>query len=507
MELVVNRITRKKIGSDCLLENMEISDHMIGETIRAHRSHGHHVSAVTFEYRRLYNAFALMLGDIFALTASLFITGSLRFAFLGEPLTHWWIEFIVPMWILVAIAFKLYPGWGLGAVEELRRQTLSLCIVFSLAVSMLFWLQMGSITSRFSLTVAFALGLFLVPAIRKVVKALLIKSNQYGLPVVIYGAEEEGRDLVRHLESEKGLGYKPIAFLDDHPAYWGAHIRGIPVLGDTNLVLPDAQVAILAMNNVEPEYRQHLLEGPLSYYRNVIIIPDLRELPSLWVGTVDMGGTLGLKISMNLADPISKLVKRSFDLAATVLTSVFWLPLVGVVAGLIWMGDRKNPFFLQTRMGHRGRVFQTWKFRTMVTNAEQVLQKALLDDPALKAEWEKDFKLKKDPRITPLGHFLRRYSLDEIPQLFNVLIGQMSLVGPRPLPGYHEEELEERIRAMRRRVSPGMTGMWQVSGRSDAGTNGMELFDSYYVRNWSIWLDIVILVRTFSAVVRSSGAY
>lgn len=372
---------------------------------------------------------------------------------------------------------------------------------------MLFWLQLGSITSRFALTVAFGLGLFLVPAIRKVVKALLIKSNQYGLPVVIYGAEEEGRDLVRHLEAEKGLGYKPIAFLDDHPAYWGAHIRGIPVLGDTNLVLPDAQVAILAMNNVEPEYRQHLLEGPLSYYRNVIIIPDLRELPSLWVGTVDMGGTLGLKISMNLADPISRLVKRSFDLTATVLTSVFWLPLVAVVAGLIWLGDRHNPFFLQKRMGHRGQVFQTWKFRTMVTNAEQVLEKALLNDPVLKAEWEKDFKLKKDPRITPLGHFLRKYSLDEIPQLFNVLTGQMSLVGPRPLPKYHEEELDERIRTMRRRVSPGMTGMWQVSGRSDAGTNGMELFDSYYVRNWSIWLDIVILVRTFSAVARSSGAY
>lgn len=158
-------------------------------------------------------------------------------------------------------------------------------------------------------------------------------------------------------------------------------------------------------------------------------------------------------------------------------------------------------------MGHRGQVFQTWKFRTMVTNAEQVLEKALLNDPVLKAEWEKDFKLKKDPRITPLGHFLRKYSLDEIPQLFNVLTGQMSLVGPRPLPKYHEEELDERIRTMRRRVSPGMTGMWQVSGRSDAGTNGMELFDSYYVRNWSIWLDIVILVRTFSAVARSSGAY
>lgn len=480
---------------------------MIGETVLAHRSKGHHVSALSFEYRRFYNTVALMLGDIFSLTAVLFISGSIRHTLLGEPLTQWWIEIIIPLWLIVASVYRLYPGWGLGAVEELRREALSLGIVFSLTLVFFFWAQLGTITSRFTLTGTFILALAIVPAVRKLVKSFLIRSGQYGLPVVIYGAEQEGRDLVKHLEAEKGLGYKPIAFLDDHPSFWGAHIKGIPVLGDTNLVLPDAQVAILAMNNVEPEYRQHLLEGPLSYYRNVIIIPDLRELPSLWVGTVDMGGTLGLRIEMNLADPLARFGKRTFDLAATVLSSVFWVPLVAFLAGLIWLGDRKNPFFLQKRMGHHGKEFYTWKFRTMVPNAEKVLQEALETDPVLKAEWERDFKLKSDPRITPLGHFLRRFSLDEIPQLINVLVGTMSLVGPRPLPAYHEDELDTRVTAMRRRIRPGMTGMWQVSGRSDAGTDGMELFDSYYVRNWSIWLDMVVLVRTFSAVLRSSGAY
>lgn len=144
---------------------------------------------------------------------------------------------------------------------------------------------------------------------------------------------------------------------------------------------------------------------------------------------------------------------------------------------------------------------------TMVPDAESVLQEALDADPALKAEWERDFKLKKDPRITRIGNLLRKYSIDEIPQLFNVLRGQMSLVGPRPLPADHEQELADRVLTMRRRVRPGMTGLWQVSGRSDAGTDGMEQFDSYYVRNWSIWLDVVILVRTFRAVSNSAGAY
>jgi len=475
--------------------------------VQVFEKRSHYVSASTFEYRRVYNAIALMLGDMFALTAVLFVTGALRSLVVGQPLFQWWIELVLPVWIIGAIGSKLYPGWGLGAVEELRRQTLTLIGVFSFAAVLLFWFQLGEETSRFALTVSFLLSLVVVPFVRKVVKSLLIKSGQYGLPVVIYGANRLGRELVDHLENERGLGYKPIAFLDDHPSYWGAKLRGIPCLGDTNLVLPEAQVAVLAMPEVEPEYRRHLLEGPLSYYRNVIILPDINELPSLWVGTIDMGGTLGLKLSFNLADPISRFVKRAFDLFASLITAPLWLPLVGITAALIWLEDRNNPFFIQKRIGSDGVEFGTWKFRTMVPNADLALEAALEADPEMRAEWERDFKLRNDPRITRLGKWLRKFSIDEIPQLFNVVSGEMSLVGPRPLPQYHESELDERVQAMRRRVRPGMTGLWQVSGRSDAGTDGMEQFDSYYVRNWSLWLDIVILVRTGRAVMRSAGAY
>jgi Undecaprenyl-phosphate galactose phosphotransferase WbaP len=507
MQLVGNRPASRKRGSDCLVENMVISDHMVGETVRAHETRSHYVNARAFETRRIYNAIALMLGDMLALTGVLYATGILRGAVIGQPLFQWWIELVLPVWIIGALGGRLYPGWGLGAVEELRRQTLTLIGVFSFAAVLLFWFQMGEETSRFALTVSFFMSLVAVPAMRRIVKSLLIRGGLYGLPVVIYGASKLGRDLVDHLEEEKGLGYNPIAFLDDHPSYWGARLKGVPVVGDTNLVLPEAQVAIMAMPNVEPEFRQHLLDGPLAYYRNVIIIPDISELPSLWVGTIDLGGTLGLKLSMNLADPISRFIKRTFDLTATLLTAPLWLLVVGISAALIWLEDRHNPFFIQKRVGSNGQEFGTWKFRTMVPDAESVLQEALDNDPALKAEWERDFKLKEDPRITRVGRILRKYSIDEIPQLFNVLKGHMSLVGPRPLPAYHESELNDRVLSMRRRVRPGMTGLWQVSGRSDAGTDGMEHFDSYYVRNWSLWLDVVILVRTFRAVSRSAGAY
>lgn len=163
--------------------------------------------------------------------------------------------------------------------------------------------------------------------------------------------------------------------------------------------------------------------------------------------------------------------------------------------------------FAQERVGHDGTYFRMIKFRTMYTNAEEVLQAKLDEDPELKEEWNRNFKLRKDPRITPIGRLLRRTSLDEMPQLWNVLRNEMSLVGPRPLPDYHDTQLPDRVRRLRQRVKPGMTGLWQVSGRSEVGNLGIQKWDSYYVRNWSIWLDIVVLVRTIRVVLTGRGAY
>ena len=158
-------------------------------------------------------------------------------------------------------------------------------------------------------------------------------------------------------------------------------------------------------------------------------------------------------------------------------------------------------------MGKKGRLFKAVKLRTMVPNADEALQQVLEKDAELKAEWETFYKLKNDPRITPVGRFLRRFSFDELPQLFNVLASEMALVGPRPLPVYHQEELPEKSRIIRDQVRPGMTGQWQISGRSDCGIDEMQQMDSFYVRNWSIWMDIYIISRTLRVVLFSHGAY
>jgi lipopolysaccharide/colanic/teichoic acid biosynthesis glycosyltransferase len=183
------------------------------------------------------------------------------------------------------------------------------------------------------------------------------------------------------------------------------------------------------------------------------------------------------------------------------------MPILGLISMAIAIIDRKTPFFVQERIGYRGRPFQLIKFRTMVENADELLERMLARDPRLREEWYRAQKLQCDPRVTAWGRVLRRWSFDELPQLLNVLSGRMSLIGPRPLPPDHYRELRETTRMLRDRVRPGMTGLWQVSGRSESGTTGMDRWDASYVRNWSIWLDIVILVRTVRAVVTGRGAY
>ena len=206
-------------------------------------------------------------------------------------------------------------------------------------------------------------------------------------------------------------------------------------------------------------------------------------------------------------NPFSRGLKFTYDAFLALFFLPIWLPLLLVLALLVWIEDRANPFFVQPRLGSKGHRFKMIKFRTMRPDAEALLQQKLDAHPELREEWERHYKLKNDPRITRVGRFLRASSLDELPQLINVLRGEMSIVGPRPLPDYHMVKLSESLQSLRSRVRPGLTGLWQVSGRSDAGNEGLERWDTYYVRNWSIWLDLVILIRTLRAVLTGKGAY
>ena len=470
------------------------------------------VSAAAYARQRLVNAAALAAAETSALGASLLIAGTARQLVTGEAAMVIGLAWgVVPLYLAAAFAARLLPGWGLGAVEELRRIVLVLVGVFGLAAVGM-WLGhtnsgTGNVTSRLALGLAGVFAVVLVPLARTVVKAALIRAERWGVGVVVYGAGPAGSRIVRQLQEERGIGYVPLAVFDDDADRWGDFLDTVEIVGGTERVAPEASVAFLALPEAEREHQVALLEGPLACYRTVVVIPDLFEAPSLWVRPRDFAGVLGLELTSTLTRRLPRVVKRAVDLAAVLLAAPVWLPLVGIAALAVYLGDRRSPFYAQERIGEGGRPFRTRKLRTMVPNAEAVLTRALASDPALRDEWETTFKLARDPRITRVGALLRRTSLDELPQLFDVLQGTMSLVGPRPLPRYHHEDLPQRVRDLRERVRPGITGLWQVSGRSDAGNVGMERWDPYYVRNWSLWLDAVILVRTVQVVLKGSGAY
>ncbi len=447
------------------------------------------------------------LGDGVALSLAIALGGLLRWSIFGLPLIPAWSWVLIVAWWVMSYNSHLLPAWGIGIVEELRRIFLQLCLVFGGTAIVLFLVQQSAETSRFTLVVGFVAAVPLVPIFRHMVKKALIARDHWGVPTVVYGGGQAGERVVSALKDECGLGYRLVGIFDDNPDLWGDTIEDVPVLGPVDQSISQASVAILAMPHLPAPRIRELLDGPLSHYRQVVIVPDLIDMPTLWVKSRDLAGILGLEIASRLLDPISRFTKRTVDIFVTTVFAPLWVPVFAFLGAAIWLEDRVNPFFIQERVGEDGRTFKVRKFRTMVPNAEQVLTRRLDEDPELRAEWEANFKLKNDPRITRVGKFLRKLSLDEIPQLINVIKGEMSLVGPRPLPRYHLDELPHRVREMRLRVRPGMTGMWQVSGRSDSGNEGMIRWDAFYVQNWSLWLDVVILVRTMRVVVQGSGAY
>jgi Undecaprenyl-phosphate galactose phosphotransferase WbaP len=200
-----------------------------------------------------------------------------------------------------------------------------------------------------------------------------------------------------------------------------------------------------------------------------------------------------------------RIVKRSFDIIGALLLAVVFAPLMVTVA-LLLRRDGGTVIYRHRRVGKQGRLFECLKFRTMVADADHKLRTLLEQDEDLKAEWLQGHKLKRDPRVTPIGHFLRRTSLDELPQLWNVLRGEMSLVGPRPI--VREELLRYgRSAGIYLSVKPGVTGLWQTTGRNNTDYRRRVAMDVYYVRNQSLWLDTYILIRTTGVVLDGDGAY
>jgi Undecaprenyl-phosphate galactose phosphotransferase WbaP len=265
---------------------------------------------------------------------------------------------------------------------------------------------------------------------------------------------------------------------------------------------------VIALEHAQSDLREHWLRMLAQWgASDISVIPAMRGVP---LHGTDMSHFFSHEVAMlrmrnNLRRWPARLTKRVFDTAAAMVLLVLLSPIMLLIALLI-RRDGGPAIFAHPRVGKRGRIFNCFKFRTMVVDAEQQLEQLLQQSPELRQEWQDERKLRHDPRISAIGRFLRRTSLDELPQLLNVIRGEMSLVGPRPVVKPELQRYGDQL-GYYLMVRPGMTGLWQVSGRNDLDYDSRVYLDTWYVKNWSLWYDLIILLKTVKVVLQRTGAY
>ncbi len=373
--------------------------------------------------------------------------------------------------------------------------------------------KLGGEVSRTVILLMGALSFLILAPARMGAKRVLRRFGFLKRKVMVLGAGETGRRIVRALKKEPNYGYEVLGILDDNPEKAGEIIEGVKVRhGVDNIFKYLARAGItdvfIAMPKAGRRRLQGLINGMQHKVDGIAFVPDMFGVAVLGTRLQHFFNeqAFAFEIKNNLARPLNIFIKRCFDIAAGFfLLAVLAIPMI-IISALIRLDSRGPAIFSQERIGKNGKVFKCLKFRSMHQGADERLSEILENDPAARKEWEARWKLKDDPRVTRAGRILRRNSIDELPQIFNVLKGQMSLVGPRPyLPG--EWPVIKRQGETILSVPPGITGLWQVSGRNETSYDYRIGLDTWYVRNWNLGLDIVILLKTFRTVIGREGAY
>ena len=463
--------------------------------------------------RPLLTAAILFGSDMLALILAAFV-GALGWNSLNELVRP---GLFLQLWPLLAVfplgffMMGLYPAAGVNPVDELKRLTLVTTGVYWMVVLVLFLSKDWLIASRGIYLSSWLLALLFVPLGRAALRHFLSTKDWWGVPVIVLGAGKTGLLLIDRLKSNPGLGLKVLACLDDDPSKHGL-FKGVELTGPLSKATAYStdkgiRHALVAMPGLAPLQLSRLTRRYANIFPHLILVPDMFGMASLGVDTMDFAGIVGLHARQNLLLRRNQMAKRWIDLLILIPASLVALPIIGLATLWIQIVSKGSPFYTQLREGYKGKEIKVWKLRTMYPNADELLETHLNENPEAREEWERFYKLKNDPRIFPGAELLRKLSIDELPQLFNVAKGEMSFIGPRPFPYYHLESFNEAFRDLRVEAKPGITGLWQVSARSDGDLLIQEELDSYYIRNWSPWLDLYILARTPWSVLFSKGAY
>ena len=422
----------------------------------------------------------------------------------------------IPFILLLFAFMGLYPGIMIPAAEQVKKYSVSTFFGFAVIVSFVIVSSLtesdpaaiikknsGNIFIIFAFMLAFILSIFLLPTFREFAKRKFCKYSWWGVPAVIYCTGSSADEVIKKLNKNKYLGYTPAVIID-------ASLKKPAIKNDIPAFPPDNEIENIIHNyNIKQaiicDYHGEITTI-MTLYRYTIAVSKSQSSFTSTQQLKDIAGIIGFASTHNLTFKTNLFIKRLLDIGLILFFSPILLPLFLILIFLTKITSRGPVFYGHKRVGKNGKEFKCWKFRSMCIDADKKLEEILANNPQMREEWEKERKFTNDPRVTKFGKFLRKTSLDELPQLINIFIGQMSFVGPRPVT---EPELEKygQYRDYVLSVSPGLSGMWQTSGRSDTEYEERIALDSYYIQNWSIWLDLWILIKTVYVVLKGRGAY
>lgn len=422
-------------------------------------------------------------------------------------------------YLFVPLIFMVFLHWGrtyirlLSIGEMIRRTFYSVIYAIVVSIVVLFIAGKAPVVSR--LFIAF-LGCFVfvfVCGSRLLVRYLCNRANILLEPTIIIGSDDTAKRVLNYSATNSFFGIKVVGIIDDKSS--GTVLEGrYPLLGPTDkaariILRTGVQNILVLAPRMDKRRLYSLIDEIFPLVKNISFVPETEELP---VSNMEMHwlyseNLVVISVKNNLSCWYYQFFKRAFDLSVATLGTIAISPFLLGIAIAIKVSSPGPAIYAHRRIGRNGAHFNCYKFRSMVSDSDKRLKEFLEANPEAAKEWEESHKLKHDPRVTKIGALLRKTSLDELPQLFNVIRGQMSLVGPRPI--VDEEIIKYDVFfSDYTLVRPGMTGLWQTSGRSDTSYSRRVRLDAWYVRNWNFWLDISLLVKTVRVVLSSrSGAY
>lgn len=424
-----------------------------------------------------------------------------------KPFSYYFEYFFVFFIILFLFYYegiytKRYDIW-----EDIKKIFSSLTIIIFIILSLVSITKTGVIFSRLLIFLFWFYGLFIFSIAHILSKKFLYKLNFWQKEVIVCGICEDAKEFEKSLENQFYLGYKVKAFFDPK-----ANIKQI---GKVNVIRSFVEISQEVKKGIDTVFVISSCNSKIdltnlqTIFKNVVLIPNLVGL-SIFNTKVNFYFSqklLFIQTKNNLESPVNKMLKRTFDLGLVVLISPIFLVALIFIGIAIKVTSKGPIFFKHERIGKGGKIIKIYKFRSMYENAQERLKSILDSNEELRQEWNQYFKLKNDPRITKIGNFLRKTSLDELPQVFNIIKNEMSFVGPRPVVKEEVEKYYKEYAKLYYLVNPGLTGLWQVSGRNDTSYDFRVKIDSWYVTNWSIWLDIIIIIKTFGVVAKEEGVY